>query len=213
MSIPILHKKQLLLSYLQKTGAIKSPEVLGAFKKVRREDFVSEEYKSHAYEDRALPIEEGATISQPTTVAQMLELLDFKKGQKVLEAGSGCGYVLALINEIIGNKGKIFGIEIKKNLVKFSKKILASKKNITIVEGDAHQGLKKYAPFDRILVSAGAPEIPQNLIEQLNPDGGIMAVPVGQPYTTQKMLKITKKKDEIKIEEKGYFVFVPLVHK
>lgn len=206
-------EKKNLISYLQISGALKSSEIISAFKKVKRENFVSKKLKPHAYEDSALPIEEGATISQPTTIATMLELLNLGKGQKILEAGSGCGYALALINEIVGSIGQIFGIEINHNLVNFSKKILSQKKNITIIEGDAYQGLKKYAPFDRILVSAGAGEIPESLVEQLNPDGGIMVVPVGQPYTTQKMLRIIKKKDKIDIQEKGYFVFVPLQKK
>jgi len=213
MPIPLQSQKQLLLSHLQKSGAVKSKKILSAFSKVKREDFVSEKYKSQAYEDHPLPVGKGATISQPSTIAVMLELLDLKKDQKVLEIGSGCGYVLALISEIVGKKGKVFGIEINENLVKLSQKILENKKNIKIIAGDGRKGLAKEAPFDRILVSAGAEEIPQKLIEQLSPQKGIMVIPVGPFYGTQKMLKIIKNKNKLDIQEKGHFVFVPLIKK
>jgi len=93
-----------------------SKEIISSFEKVRREDFVPEDMKKIAYEDTSLPIGEGQTISQPYTIAVMLSLLDLKKGQKILEIGSGCGYVLALVSELIGKGEKVYGIEIIKSL-------------------------------------------------------------------------------------------------
>ena len=136
----------------------------------------------------------------------MLDLLDLKNNQKILEVGSGSGYVLALLNEISKNSN-IHGIEIIKELTTSSKKILTKNKNIKITQADGNQDLKQNSPFDRILVSASAKEIPQKLLEQLKIKG-VMVCVVGNS-----IVKIKKEKNQIrKIEYLG-FSFVPLVKK
>ncbi|GAJ18173.1 unnamed protein product, partial [marine sediment metagenome] len=166
--------------------------------------------ESRAYEDMALPIGKGQTISQPYTIATMLSLLDLKKGQKVLEIGSGCGYVLALISKITGNKGKVFGVEIVKELAEKSKTNIKAYKNVKVYNRDGRQGLKEKSPFDRIIISAACGEIPKKILNQLK-DKGIVVAPVG-PQHWQSLVAIQREKDDFKIKEKlPGFVFVPFV--
>ncbi len=181
-------------------------QIIEAFKKVKREKFISENIKSLAYEDIALPLEKGATISQPYTIAFMLALLELKENQKILEIGSGSGYVLALISKII-KKGKIYGIEIIENLAKRSKEILKKDKKITIINISGSNGLPEKSPFDRMLISAASNEIPSHLYSQLK-DNGILVTPV-----KNSIFKIKKEKGKIKMHEFSGFVFVPLVKK
>lgn len=195
-------QKQTLITYLKIQGFPK--KITNAFSKVKRELFIPEEHKELAYENQPLPIGNNQTISQPYTIAFMLDLLDLKDNQKILEVGSGSGYVLALINEISKNSN-IHGIEIIKELATSSKKILTKNKNIKITQADGNKGLKQNPPFDRILVSASAKEIPQKLLEQLKIKG-VMVCVVGNS-----IVKIKKEKNRIrKIEYLG-FSFVPLV--
>jgi len=182
-----------------------SPKIISAFEKVKRENFIPRSLKQHAYED--LPLSLGysrATISQPSVIAFMLKLLELKDNQKILEIGSGSGYVLALINEL-SKKSKIYGIERIEELVEKSSDILKSKKNIKIIYGNGSKILKKYAPYDRILISASADNIPKHLYTQLK-DNGIMVCPV-----QNSIYQIKRKK--LRIEEKEFygFIFVPLI--
>lgn len=172
--------------------------------KVDRKDFVLKEYESEAYEDYPLPIGFGQTISQPSTVFFMLKLLNPKKGEKILDVGSGSGWTTALLAEAVGEKGKVFGIEKIPELVEFGKNNISKYNfnNVQILEAGKELGLSKEAPFDKILVSASAKEIPQELMDQLK-DKGIMVIPVGND-----ILKIQKKG---KIEKYEGFVFVPLI--
>lgn len=183
----------------------KFPEpIINAFRVVDRKLYVPEELESEAYADTALPIGYGQTISQPYTIAFMLMLLELKDNIKVLEVGSGSGYVLDLINNISKNS-QIYGIERIKELADKSKKVLKSKNNINIIFGDGSKGLMEEAPFDRILVSASSEKIPQKLVEQLN-FGGILVVPVKDTIVTVK-----KTYRENVIKEYPGFVFVPLI--
>ena len=195
--------KQLLIESLKKKGY--SESIISAFEKVKRENFVPEHLKSYAYEDIALPIESGSTISQPSTIAFMLSLLDLHYGQKVLEIGSGSGYVLSLISEII-KSGKIYGLEINKRLAIKSKELLSKDSNIEIFNKSGSLGFSSLAPFDRIIVSASFSDlrIPLSLLEQLSPNG-ILIAPV-----KSSIFKIIKNSDGklIKEEFQG-FVFVP----
>ena len=195
--------KQLLIESLKKKGY--SESTISAFEKVKRENFVPEHLKSYAYEDIALPIESGSTISQPSTIAFMLSLLDLHYGQKVLEIGSGSGYVLSLISEII-KSGKIYGLEINKRLAIKSKELLSKDSNIEIFNKSGSLGFSSLAPFDRIIVSASFSDlrIPLSLLEQLSPNG-ILIAPV-----KSSIFKIIKNSDGklIKEEFQG-FVFVP----
>ena len=199
--------KTQFLSSLKNQGF--SSQILRAFEKVPRENFVPEKLESFAYEDTALPIGNEQTISQPYTIATMLSLIKLKKGQKVLEVGSGCGYVLALLSEIVGNAGKVFGIEIIKELAEKSKKNLMNYKNIKIYNKNGSDGLKEKAPFDRILISAACREIPKKLLFQLK-NNGILVAPVGLHEQSLVAVKRIKNKIITQKEISG-FVFVKFV--
>src|SRR3989338_11696241 len=155
-----MDKLQLLQSLKKKNFPEK---ILEAFSEVKREDFMPKEFTENAYEDTALPIGQGQTISQPYTIAVMLSELNIKKVQKVLEIGSGSGYVLALLSELVGKgsspkrsqtEGNVFGIEIIPELVKMSKKNLRNYKNVKVFNQSGSDGFPEKAPFDRILISA-----------------------------------------------------------
>ncbi|MCK5624889.1 protein-L-isoaspartate O-methyltransferase [Candidatus Pacearchaeota archaeon] len=184
--------------------------ILDAFSKVKRENFISNQLKDRAYEDAPLSIGKAQTISQPYTIAVMLEMLDLKLGQKVLELGSGSGYVLALISEIVGKKGKIYGIEIIPELAEKSKENTKNYKNIKVYNKDGKQGLKEKAPFDKILISAACEIIPKKVLSQLK-DKGLIVAPVGPRYN-QNLVIIERKRGGFKIKRsKKGFIFVPFV--
>ncbi len=185
---------------------IKDPGVLEAMKKVPRELFVPAEYTASAYEDRPLPIGIGQTISQPYIVALMTESLELDKHNYVLEIGTGSGYQTAVLAEIAG---KIYSVEIKKELCDKNKLLLASYDNIRFSCHDGSRGWEKYAPYDRILVTAAPPDIPVRLLEQLK-DGGIMVIPVGISTWNQELLKVIKTKAGIKKIKICDVAFVPL---
>ena len=201
-----MFKKQIerLIEELKLMG-IKDERVLDAIKKVPRHKFILENYLSEAYANYPLSIGYNQTISQPYTVAFMLQALELKKNDKVLEIGTGSGWNAALISEIV-KPGKVYTTEIIKELVEFAKKNLKDYKNVKVIYSDGSQGLKEYEPYSKIIVTAGCPEIPKPLIKQLKPNG-ILVAPVGS--YSQKMLKIIKTK-QLKIQELGDFVFVPL---
>jgi len=196
--------KQQLIESLKKQGF--SEKILRAFEKVKREDFVPGEFKESAYEDIPLPIGLGQTISQPYTIAFMLNLLELenKEKLKILEIGSGSGYALALINEISKNS-EIYGVEIIKSLAESSKLRLKNNKNIKIINRNGSNGLKEYALYDRILTSASSEKIPEHLYSQLRESGIIVASVKSSIYQI--------KKTGLRIEKKEFpgFAFVPLV--
>lgn len=196
--------KDNLLSGLKQKGF--SEEIINAFAKVRREDFVPENLAPYSYEDIPLPIEVGSTISQPSTVAFMLNLLELKQGQKILEIGSGSGYTLALMSEIIKD-GKIYGIELLERLAIKSKNLLAKDSNIEVINRSGLQGLPEFAPYDRILVSASCPNKDSlaPFLEQLK-DLGILVAAVHQS-----IFQIKKENSVLTEKEFPGFVFVPLV--
>ncbi len=195
-------KKQQLLDYLKQKGF--SKKILQAFEKTNRTKFIPDIKKEVAYEDRPLSIGYCQTISQPYTIAFMLSLLKIKNNQKILEIGSGSGYVLELITKMSKNL-QIFGVERLRPLVQLSKEKLNNIKEIKIIHANGSKGLPEEQPFDRILVSAECSEIPQELLGQLKP-GGILVAPV-----RGSILQITKKNAKSKITEYPGFVFVPLV--
>jgi len=198
--------KTKLLNSLKKQGF--SKEILDAFSKVKRENFISKKLKPYAYDDRALSIGEGQTISQPYTIAMMLSLLDLKKDQRVLEIGSGCGYVLALISTI--TQSNVYGIEIVKELAEKSKINLKEYKNVKVYNKDGALGLNEKAPYDRILISAGCEKFPKKVLLQLK-NNGILVAPVG-PRIEQSLTVIQRKKNKFIIKEKiPGFIFVPFV--
>lgn len=206
MDYMLLGAKKKLINTLREKG-INDEQVLAAFDKVDRHLFIDSFLWPKAYEDTALHIYCDQTISQPSTVAFQTMLLQLKPGEKVLEIGTGSGFQAA----ILGAMGaRVFTVE--RHLELFSKaKDLLRKINDRIILrfGDGFQGFEKYAPYDKVIVTCGAPEIPEALLRQLKP-GGIMVIPVGTEG--QVMKRITKIDDNnYQEEEFGNFNFVPML--
>jgi len=195
-----------LVKKLQLKG-IKDERVLDAIGKVPRHVFFDDALLGHAYEDKAFPIGEGQTISQPFTVAFQTEKLEIKPGDKVLEIGTGSGYQASILVEL---GAKVYTIEFQRKLYEKTKEFLpALGYKPFFFFGDGTKGIPAKAPYDKILVTAGAPVVPTALIDQLN-DGGILIIPVGD-RERQKMVKIVKSKGKLVKEEFDYFAFVPLL--
>jgi len=199
-----LRKK--LVETLKQKG-IHSQPVLDAIEKVPRHFFVNKGLEKLAYEDQALPISEGQTISQPFTVAFQTQLLQIESGEKVLEIGTGSGYQAAILAQM---GAKVFTIERIHQLFLSSQSILNYLGyRVHQFYGDGYLGKSSYAPFHKIIVTAGAQEIPQTLVDQLAPKGR-MVIPVGN--NTQEMILIEKNENnQIKITKHGQFIFVPFV--
>lgn len=200
-------RKQLVQEIIHK--GISDPSVIKAIEKVPRHFFfLDTAFLKQAYEDKAFPIGAGQTISQPYTVAFQTQLLQVKKGDKILEIGTGSGYQTAILLEL---GAKVFTIERQKMLFEKTKVLLDSLKYAPkMFYGDGYKGLPSFAPFDKIIVTAGAPYIPDPLKEQLKV-GGIIVIPVGSEI--QKMLTVIKTSDtDFHIKEHGTFTFVPLLN-
>jgi protein-L-isoaspartate(D-aspartate) O-methyltransferase len=179
-----------------------------AFGKVNRTDFLTDETRSMAEADMPLPIGYGQTNSQPTTVRLMLEWLGARPGDKVLDVGSGSGWTAALLAHIVGPRGKVYGVERIPELVEFGQNNIenAGIKNARVIQAGAKIGLPEFAPYDRILVSASADRLPQELISELKP-GGKIVVPVNNS-----VWEIHKNQSgEIGSTEHPGFAFVPLI--
>ncbi len=187
---------------------IKDKKVLDALRKVPRDIFVDESYRDSAYEDRPLPIGSGQTISQPYIVALMTESLELTGNEKVLEIGTGSGYQVAILAEITK---EVYTVEIITSLYEKNKKLLKKYKNIKMSNHNGYLGWKKYAPYDRIIVTAAPDHIPQPFIEQLK-DGGIMVIPVGPSSWNQVLYKVIKKGNGIKKIGLCDVAFVPLIN-
>lgn len=187
---------------------IRDERVLSAMRKVPRHLFVSEEVRYRAYDDMALPTGQGQTISQPYMVAIMTELLELRGDERVLEVGTGSGYQAAILGELAM---EVYTMERLKALSDRAEEMLASLgyRNIQFMAGDGTLGWSEEAPFDRILVTAGAPRIPETLREQLV-EGGIIVIPVGD-YLSQRLVKGRKRKDKIDEQYHTPCVFVPLM--
>jgi len=200
-----------LIENLIKDKWLKTPKIIEAFRKIKRVDFLPKEMENLAELNEALPIGWGQTISQPLVVAFILEQLEPKEGDKILDIGSGSGWTSALLGEIVGEKGKVIAIEIIPELKEFGEKNVAKyhfieKEIVEFICADGSKGYQKEAPFDKILVSATAKNCSLTWKEQLKINGRIV-VPIG----TSIWLFIKKSEKEFEEIEYPGFIFVPLV--
>lgn len=200
-------RKQLIDSLRRK--GITDERVLEAMDRIPRHFFLDSAFDKVAYEDRAFPIAEGQTISQPYTVAYQTQLLEVKPHEKILEIGTGSGYQAMVLAEMMA---QVYTIERQKKLYEEQREFPLRNKyrNIKYFYGDGYEGLPTYAPFDKIIVTAAAPYIPPKLLEQLRP-GGKMVIPVGEG-SVQRMQRLTRQDNGIILEEMfDNFSFVPMV--
>ena len=200
-------QRKKLVDHLISRG-IRSSNVIKSLLKVPRHLFIDSDFESHAYLDKAFPIDSNQTISQPYTVAYQTSLLDLSETDKVLEIGTGSGYQTAILMEISKN---VYTIERQHKLYRRTKKLL-SQLNYhpnKIIYGDGYKGLVEMQPYDKILVTAGAEEIPKKLLIQLKV-GGIMVIPVGK--NVQEMIIVRRiSQSKFEKENHGSFKFVPLL--
>lgn len=208
-------KREKLVQRLEREGYIESSEIYEAFMEVPREKFVPSNLKENAHIDRPLSIGQGQTISAPSMIAIMLEALEPKPGHKILEIGAGSGYNAALLGEIVGEEGDVYTIERLESVAETGRKNLdkTGYGRIKVIIGDGTEGYQEESPWDRILVTACAKEVPDPLLEQLK-IGGKLAAPVGNHYMSQTLLEIEKTgENETKIHRNGGCAFVPLIGK
>lgn len=201
-------KRKQLIELLRGKG-FKNNEVLSAMERVPRHAFLDSAFVNIAYENQAFPIGEGQTISHPATVACQTELLQLKRGDKVLEIGTGCGYQTAVLLEM---GAKVYTIERQRKLYEKTRELLpAIGYSTRFFYGDGYKGLPAHAPFDKIIVTAGAPFIPTDLLMQLRENGGLMVIPVGEG-DEQVMNLITRNTGtSFDKAELGKFKFVPML--
>lgn len=206
-----------LVDSLIQDGWLKTPEIINAFRKIKRIDFLPKGMENLAELNEALPIDCGQTISQPLVVAFMLELLEPKKGEKILDIGSGSGWTTALLAEIVGSKGKVIAIEVIPELKEFGEKNIAKygfaeKGTAEFICADGSKGYDKEAPYDKILVSARAEKCFPGWKEQLKASGRIVT-PIGSSIWL--FVKSTSNDGKTEFTETEYpgFVFVPLIEK
>jgi protein-L-isoaspartate(D-aspartate) O-methyltransferase len=198
------------LAQIVRLKGISDERVIDAVGKVPRHAFLPElVFAEQAYEDKAFPIGEGQTISQPFTVAYQTELLNLRPSDRVLEIGTGSGYQAAILAEIAR---EVYTLERIQALNKEARDRLTDLgyKNVKFFHGDGNLGLPAFAPYDRILITAATPDVPQALLEQLAA-GGVLVAPVGKKHL-QQMVRITKQADgTLKTEHFDKFVFVPML--
>ena len=193
-----------------KTKVIRDERILDAFMQIPRHFFLEKTFAEWAYKDVAFPIDADQTISQPFTVAMQTSLLNIKKGDKVLEIGTGSGFQASVLYHI---GAKVYTIERQKKLFEKTEKFLHDLGfgNVRTLFGDGYEGAPRFAPFDKIIITAGAVEIPKKLIDQLKPNG-LMVIPLGDESGVQKMLRITKNEDgSLTRENFGNYRFVPFL--
>ena len=200
-------KRQQLAAIVAAKG-VKDKKVLEAIKSIPRHLFMDSSFEDHAYQDKAFPIAADQTISQPYTVAFQTELLELKRGDSVLEIGTGSGYQTAVLCEL---GAKVYSIERQQELYKKTKLFLSKigYRPKFLSFGDGYKGLPEYAPFDKIIVTAGAPYVPNALLSQLKV-GGRLVIPVGENVQIMTLF-IRKSSKEFDKKEYGDFRFVPLL--
>jgi len=191
-----------------KNRGISDPNVLAAMRTVPRHCFVPQDLLSSAYADRPLPIGEGQTISQPYVVALMTEILKPAKNQRILEIGTGSGYQAAILAQVVKS---VYTIEIKEKLYDKANKTLKSLgyRSIKTQHSDGYFGWPEQAPFDAIMVTAAIDHIPPPLLKQLK-DGGRLALPLGNPFSYQNLVVVTKKGEDLSVKQITGVLFVPM---
>ena len=194
-------------SQLEQRG-ITDQRVLHAMAQVPRHMFVPSEVREHAYEDRALPIHEGQTISQPFIVALMAQALDLKGDERLLEIGTGSGYAAAVLSQLVG---EVYTVERWPSLAQTAERRLRDLgcRNVHVIAADGTAGLPEYAPYDAITVAAASPWVPRPVREQLG-DGGRLVIPVGG-RDEQYLIRLTRRDVQMKVEKLSGVRFVPLV--
>lgn len=205
-----MRRRKELVDGLRRKG-IRDEAVLAAIERVERHLFIPDTaLHSHAYQDKPFPIGSGQTISQPYTVAYQTELLRVQPGVKVLEIGTGSGYQAAVLAEM---GAAVYSIERHKALHERTKTVLKGLgyDSIRTWYGDGYAGKRVYAPYDRIIVTAAAPSVPDALIEQLSPDGGILVIPVDNDRGSQTMRRFTRSARGLEEEIFANFSFVPML--
>ncbi len=200
-------KMQFLFS-LRKAGVV-DKKVLDAMERVDRKNFVKGVFSEKAYDDTPLPIACGQTISQPTVVGLMTQALQVTSRDKVLEVGTGSGYQAAILSLLAR---RVYTVERQSLLVNNATKVFQKLNinNITTICADGGYGLEHQAPFDRIIVTASAPDIPSNLLDQLN-ENGILIIPIGDEHNDQILKKVTKKGNDYLLEDILNVRFVPML--
>ena len=200
-----------LMKYLLmlKNNGIRDQRVLHAMELIPRDPFATGAFQDRAYEDTALPIASGQTLSQPSIVGKMTQALNAGPRDKVLEIGTGTGFQAAVLSQLAR---RVYTVERFAKLAQTANRTLndLGLVNVTVITGDGSLGLPNQAPFDRIILTAAAEDPPANLLAQLK-EGGIMVLPVGQSSTVQTLIKITKNSDGLDYEELQEVRFVPLV--
>lgn len=201
-----------LVQKLRERGVLKTPDIIRAFQTIDRRNFVPAAAAAHAYEDIPLPIGSGQTISQPYTVAFMLELLQAQRGDRILDIGTGSGWQATLLGTIVGQQGEVWSVEVVPELVLFAQNNLAKYKlpNVHILERDGSEGLVEHAPFQRIIAAAASPEVPQALLEQLA-TGGRLVIPIGLPHDCTMHVYDKQTDGTFRTEKHPGFSFVPFV--
>lgn len=204
-----IEARKALAARLRAMGLLKDPRLLAAFESVPRHLFVPKDFESEAYGDRALPIGEGQTITQPANVARSVELLDLKPGARVLEVGTGSGYQTAILAAVCQH---VFSLERIPSLAAGALKLLTSLgiKNVSVKVFDGSYGWGDHAPYDGIVVAAAAPEVPASLLAQLK-GGGRLVIPAGSPERQRLLLVRKLPNGNTRTEDAGEVSFVPLV--
>ena len=204
----LLQKRLRLLMELRRSG-IGDARVLGAIEKTPREKFVPPAFEDQAYENLALPIGQGQTVSQPYVVALMTEKLELGERHYALEIGTGSGYQTAVLSRLCR---RVFSVERHRELLRDAERRFAELglRNIVCRFGDGTKGWPEQVPYDRVLVTAAAAEVPQSLIEGLAP-GGILVAPVGEDHRDQQLVRIRRHDHGFSTEDLGLVRFVPLV--
>jgi protein-L-isoaspartate(D-aspartate) O-methyltransferase len=214
-------ERESLVESLKRQGILRSEVVIRAMLKVKREEYLPPNEKEYAYVDSPLPIGQGRTISAPHMVSIMNEALELHSGLIALEIGAGSGYHAATIAEIVApegtsSKGHVYTVEIVPELAEFARDNIEKTgygDRVTIIEGDGSVGYMEKAPYERIVVTAAAPRVPEPLLEQLKNDG-LMVIPVGGQHMFQTLLVLRKDEHgKVDIEDKGGCAFVPLTGK